>query len=166
MRSSQPSRIDDDSARVGRGLTFAGPSSRSLPPSLQSTSRRMAKTRRSNTTPELELRRELHRRGLRFRVDRPLLPDKRRRADIVFGPSRVAVFVDGCFWHGCPQHATWPATNEEFWREKIRANQLRDMDTNAQLESSNWLVIRVWEHEDPIDAASRVEREVMRRREG
>jgi DNA mismatch endonuclease (patch repair protein) len=124
----------------------------------------MAKTPHGNTTPELELRRELHARGLRFRIDRPVLPDKRRRADIVFGPSRVAIFVDGCFWHGCPEHATWPSTNEQFWREKIETNRQRDRDTNAQLEAGKWQVIRVWEHEDPVKAANQIEQAVRRRR--
>jgi DNA mismatch endonuclease (patch repair protein) len=124
----------------------------------------MAKVRRGGTAAELKLRRELHARGLRFRVDKPLLRDKRRRVDVVFGPSRIAVFVDGCFWHGCPEHATWPASNQEFWREKIETNRRRDADTNDQLAESGWRVIRVWEHEDPSEAADRIEAAVRRRR--
>jgi DNA mismatch endonuclease (patch repair protein) len=124
----------------------------------------MAKVRRGGTAAELKLRRELHARGLRFRVDKPLLRDKRRRVDVVFGPSRIAIFVDGCFWHGCPEHATWPASNQEFWREKIETNRRRDADTNDQLTESGWRVIRVWEHEDPSEAADRIEAAVRRRR--
>lgn len=166
MRSTRASRFDDDSAAADRGLTFAGPSSAGLDPSSKSASKRLSLVRRAGTTPELELRRELHARGLRFRVDRPLLEDKRRRVDIAFGPARVAVLVDGCFWHGCPQHVTWPATNKEFWREKIETNRLRDRDTNSQLEAQGWHVIRVWEHEDPATAADRVEKAVKHRRAG
>lgn len=117
----------------------------------------MTKVRRSGTTAELDLRRALHARGLRYRVDRPLLADKRRRADIVFGPARVAVFVDGCFWHGCPQHASWPTNNADFWQQKIDTNQRRDADTNTQLKATGWRVVRVWEHEDPSIAADQIE---------
>lgn len=124
----------------------------------------MSRTRRRDTKPELELRRVLHARGLRFRVDRPVLTDRRRRADIVFGPARVVVFVNGCFWHGCPEHASWPAKNEEFWREKIETNRLRDADTDEMLAHAGWEVLRVWEHEDPAAAADRVERIVRQRR--
>jgi DNA mismatch endonuclease (patch repair protein) len=93
-----------------------------------------------------------------------VLPAVRRRADVVFGPARVAVFVDGCFWHGCPDHATWPKNNAEFWREKIETNQLRDRDTDERLAAADWAVIRVWEHEDMAGAAARIERLVRRRR--
>jgi len=90
-------------------------------------------------------------------VNAPVLPDKRRRVDIAFLSARVAVFVDGCFWHGCPEHATWPASNADFWRQKIETNRRRDADTNAKLERAGWRVVRVWEHEDPSAAASRIE---------
>jgi DNA mismatch endonuclease (patch repair protein) len=113
----------------------------------------------------MALRRELHRRGLRFRIDRAVLADKRRRVDIVFGPTKVAVFVDGCFWHGCPIHATQPRSNNAFWQDKIATNQRRDRDTDSQLGAAGWMVIRVWEHEDPTDAASRIEDAVDQRRQ-
>lgn len=164
MRSTRSSRFDDSGTPADRGLTFGGPNSEDVKPSSEMASRRMASVRRGGTTPELELRRVLHARGLRFRVDRPLLQDKRRRVDIVFGPARVAVFVDGCFWHGCPEHATWPASNEEFWRQKIETNRQRDQDTNFQLEADGWHVVRIWEHEDPTVAADRVEHLVRGRR--
>lgn len=124
----------------------------------------MSRVGRRDTKPEIELRRDLHARGLRFRVDRALLPDRRRRADIVFGPAKVAVFVDGCFWHGCPQHATWPKANEAYWRDKIETNRLRDRDTDARLASLGWHVVRVWEHEDMHAAAERLEAIVRERR--
>lgn len=118
----------------------------------------MSRVGRRDTKPELELRRILHARGFRFRVDRAVLPDRRRRADIVFGPAKVAVFVDGCFWHGCPKHATWPKANEDYWREKIETNRLRDRDTNERLRALGWEPVRVWEHEDVITAADRLEK--------
>lgn len=123
----------------------------------------MSRTGRRDTKPELELRRVLHARGLRFRVDKSVLADRRRRPDIVFGPAKVVVFVDGCFWHGCPEHATWPTANADFWREKIETNRLRDRDSDARLAAEGWTVVRVWEHEDPAAAADRVERLVRQR---
>jgi DNA mismatch endonuclease (patch repair protein) len=101
---------------------------------------------------------------LRYRVDRPVLRELRRRPDIVFNPARVAVFVDGCFWHGCPQHATWPKHNADFWREKIETNRQRDVDTDLRFEGAGWQVVRVWEHEDVMAAADRIETLVRRRR--
>lgn len=93
-----------------------------------------------------------------------MLADRRRRVDIVFGPAKVAVLVDGCFWHGCPIHATQPRSNSSYWRDKIATNQRRDRDTDSQLEAAGWLVIRVWEHEDPAKSASRIEDVVRCRR--
>jgi DNA mismatch endonuclease (patch repair protein) len=127
------------------------------PPPASSTDalRRMTSQRQRDTKREMELRSLLHRRGLRFRVH-ALLPGLRRRSDIVFTRARVVVFVDGCFWHGCPEHGTWPKQNADWWREKIEANQRRDRDTDAKLRAAGWNVIRVWEHDDPIEAADRV----------
>lgn len=75
----------------------------------------------------------------------------------MFTRRKVAVFVDGCFWHGCPEHGTWPERNATFWREKILANKTRDADTNERLTDAGWIVIRIWEHEDPAVAADLVE---------
>lgn len=124
----------------------------------------MARVSRRDTRAELLLRRALHARGLRFRVDRAVLRDRRRRVDIVFGPSRVAVFVDGCFWHGCPEHATQSRSNSEFWRSKVEANKARDRDTDRRLADAGWLVVRIWEHEDPESAADRIEALIANRR--
>lgn len=124
----------------------------------------MARVRRRDTGPEIELRSHLHRLGLRFRVDRAVLANKRRRADIVFGPARVVVMVDGCFWHGCPEHGALPKRNAEFWREKLRRNKERDRETDAALIAAGWTVVRVWEHEDPAAAAAEIARVVDRRR--
>lgn len=112
----------------------------------------MSRQRIRDTAPEVALRRELHRRGLRYRVEFPL-PIPRRRADIAFPKRRVAIFVDGCFWHGCPVHVTSPKTNGDWWTKKLAANKCRDEDTNARLEAAGWVVVRMWEHEDPRIAA-------------
>jgi len=117
----------------------------------------MQATRRRDTAPEMALRRELYRRGLRYRVDVPVLPGLRRRADLVFSRQRVAVFVDGCFWHGCPQHGTQSRSNPDFWRNKISANMARDADTTRRLADSGWTVVRVWAHESPQTAAGQIE---------
>jgi len=88
----------------------------------------------------------------------------RSRADIVFGPARVAVFVDGCFWHGCPEHGTGPKNNAQWWAAKLAANRERDLRVNAELEAAGWMVFRVWEHESPVEAADRIEAIVWSRR--
>lgn len=126
----------------------------------------MSRLRQRDTTPERLLRSALHRRGLRFRVERPLDFDRRRRADLVFVTEKVAVFVDGCFWHSCPAHATVPRANRAFWVEKLRRNVVRDRDTDRRLAESGWTVVRVWEHEAPEAAADRVEAAVRGRRRG
>jgi DNA mismatch endonuclease (patch repair protein) len=117
----------------------------------------MQRQRRRDTVAELAIRRLLHGAGLRYRVDVPVLPGVRRRADIVFAGPRVAVFVDGCFWHCCPQHATYPARNAEWWQHKLAANVARDRDTDQRLAAAGWEVVRVWEHESPAEAAARIE---------
>ena len=120
------------------------------------TSRRMSRQRTRDTQPELLLRRELHRRGLRYRVDAPLPGMPRRRADILFSRAKVAVFVDGCFWHGCPEHRPSPTNNGDWWSVKLDRNIERDRDTDSHLQSLGWTVLRVWEHEDMAEAANRV----------
>jgi len=124
---------------------------------------RMSRQPSRDTLPELALRRELHRRGLRFRVHRRPIAGLRREADIVFGPARVAVFVMGCFWHGCPEHATWPRNNAAWWRDKLEKNRARDIDTANRLSEAGWTAVVVWEHESPRRAAARIERMVRRR---
>ncbi|NMN98509.1 DNA mismatch endonuclease Vsr [Antrihabitans stalactiti] len=128
-----------------------------MPSTDPATSARLAKQRRRDTAPEVALRRELHRRGLRFFVDRAPLPGLRRRADLVFPRLRVAVYVDGCFWHSCPQHATHPKNNADWWAAKLAANVARDRDTDARLAESGWQVVRVWEHVAPDVAADVVQ---------
>lgn len=116
----------------------------------------MQANRRRDTSPELLIRQILHRRGLRYRVDFAPGVDKRRRADIVFTRARVAVFIDGCFWHGCPSHFVQPKSNAEYWESKIETNRQRDRDTTARLEKAGWTVLRFWEHHDPVQAADAI----------
>jgi DNA mismatch endonuclease, patch repair protein len=120
----------------------------------------MQANRGRDTGPELAVRRRVHARGLRYRVDHPLPFDRRRRADIAFTRAKVAVFIDGCFWHGCPDHGTTPRTNSRFWSEKIARNRVRDAQTTERLCSAGWTVLRFWEHEDPATVALQVERAV------
>ena len=122
----------------------------------EATRRRMSRQARRDTRPELMLRRELHRRGLRYRVHRRPLPAVRREADVVFSRQRVAVFVDGCWWHRCPEHATVPKTNTAWWQEKLDRNVARDRETDRLLTDAGWQVIRIWEHETPSAAADKV----------
>ena len=136
------------------------------PPASSATVRvRMRSTLQRDTPAELRIRKLLHAMGLRYSVDAKPLEDSPRRADVVFRRARVAVFVDGCFWHGCPEHGTWPRANEAFWRTKILTNKERDADTNDRLRDRGWIVIRVWEHEEPSTAAKRIVRQVRLRLE-
>lgn len=118
----------------------------------------MLGNRRRDSSPELLLRRALHGMGLRFRVDLPIrVPDRRPiRPDVVFTRWRVAVFVDGCFWHSCPEHGRWPRTNATYWRAKMAVNHARDLEQTVALEAAGWRVLRIWEHESVVDAVPRV----------
>ncbi|WP_308208969.1 very short patch repair endonuclease [Actinokineospora globicatena] len=124
----------------------------------------MRANRGRDTGPELALRSAIHARGLRYRVNFRPLPEVRRTADIVFTAQRIAVFLDGCYWHGCPDHHRPASKNSEFWSTKIAGNRARDADTDERLTSQGWTVIRVWEHEDSALAADRVEAAVRDRR--
>lgn len=124
----------------------------------------MLANRSSNTAPELALRRELHRRGHRYRVHAAPVPGLRCRPDIVFGPARVAVFVHGCFWHRCPIHATAPKANHGYWEQKLARTVARDRRNEEALAAAGWHVVVVWEHERASDAAERVENALRRRR--
>ncbi len=123
----------------------------------------MRANRRRDTGPELALRKTLHRLGHRYRVDFPIRPSGGRlvRPDIVFPARRIAVYIDGCFWHGCPTHGTRSATNRRYWDEKIAANQARDARITAALEADGWTVLRFWEHDDPGDAARLISSSVL-----
>ncbi|XHF25926.1 very short patch repair endonuclease [Corallococcus exercitus] len=125
------------------------------PASTPEARRRLQELPRKDTVPELALRSALHRLGLRFRVNIAPIPG-RRRADVVFRRAQVAVYVDGCFWHGCPTHLRVPRTNREFWEAKFAYNRRRDADTDRQLARAGWRSVRVWEHESPDQAALKV----------
>lgn len=116
----------------------------------------MRANRRRDTGPEIALRRELHRRGLRFRVDYAPMAGLRSKADIVFTRARVAVFIDGCFWHACPEHGNLPRANRDWWRIKLEATVARDRRNEQILREAGWHVIRVWEHEPVQVAADRI----------
>ncbi|MFD0594035.1 very short patch repair endonuclease [Catellatospora coxensis] len=109
-----------------------------------------------DTRPELMLRSAVHALGLRYRVSMRPLPGVRRTADLVFPRAKVAVFLDGCFWHGCPEHHTKAKTNAAFWAEKVQRTRQRDQETDLRLIESGWLPLRVWEHEQTAQAAQRV----------
>jgi DNA mismatch endonuclease (patch repair protein) len=128
-----------------------------------STQRSMSANRSRDTGPERALRSAIHRRGLRFRLQTQPLPGSSQKADLVFRPARVAVFVDGCFWHSCPVHGTRPRANAEWWREKLDRVVAKDRETDKTLREADWASVRVWEHEDPEGAADRVERLVRAR---
>ncbi|WP_308198464.1 very short patch repair endonuclease [Actinomadura terrae] len=123
----------------------------------------MRGNRSRDTKPELALRSAVHSLGLRYRIDRRPIPEIRRTADLVFVGAKVAVFSDGCFWHGCPEHHRPAKRNSEFWSAKIERNRERDRETERKLSEAGWMVVRVWEHEDPVEAATRV-REIVRSR--
>jgi len=113
----------------------------------------MRGNRSRDTRPEMAVRSAVHRRGLRYRVSARPLPDVRRSADLVFPSAQVAVFVDGCYWHGCPEHYVPSLSNQQYWITKIDKNRARDADTNARLVAHGWLPVRIWAHEDPEQAA-------------
>lgn len=123
----------------------------------------MRRVRSRDTSPEMALRRELHRRGLRYSLRRRLPGSP----DIVFVSAGAAVFIDGCFWHGCPQHCRRPSSNRDYWLPKIERNMRRDRRVDAELKEAGWRVIRLWEHEvkeSPRRCAARIEPVVRARR--
>ncbi|MFJ6053102.1 very short patch repair endonuclease [Streptomyces sp. NPDC092307] len=125
-------------------------------PSSPSVSARMSRQARRNTTPELAVRRLLHAAGLRYRLQVKVPGMPRRTIDIAFPGAKIAVFLDGCFWHGCPEHATQPKSNAQWWREKLDKNMARDRETSELLAAAGWTVLRFWEHETPESVAARV----------
>jgi DNA mismatch endonuclease (patch repair protein) len=117
----------------------------------------MRGNRKRDTRPEMRLRSKLHRAGLRFRVQRQLaIGDISVRPDVVFGPTKVAVLLDGCFWHGCPEHGTRPTSNAWYWEPKLGLNRRRDQAVDEALKLVGWSVARIWEHEAPSAAVAKV----------
>ncbi len=128
---------------MGQSSAIAAP-----PATNAATRRSMQSNRRADTKPEVLLRSLLHRAGLRFRKDKYIKLEPRGvKVDVVFSKARVAVFMDGCFWHRCPEHGTMPTRNHEYWRAKFQRNIERDQRTNKELRRLGWTVLRVWEHE-------------------
>lgn len=139
-------------------------SARQPPPSSDSVSRRMSIHPRRDTGPELAIRRILHASGERFRVCVPVPGHPRRTIDIAFTRAKLAVFVDGCFWHGCPVHGQLPAANREWWVTKLSRNRERDSETTGALIAAGWFVLRFWEHDAPDEAARVITAELSRQR--
>lgn len=126
--------------------------------------RNMQAIRSRDTKPERLIRRLVHANGLRYRVAARPLPDLRRTADMVFRPAKVAVFIDGCYWHGCPEHYVSPKTNPGYWSEKVARNVARDRDTDERLSAAGWLVLRFWEHQSSDACALSIISAVRERR--
>lgn len=156
--------VTDGGRRVARGVESASgivpgaslPVPQVVPPhpgsSSAQVSARMSQASRRDTQPEIRVRRLLHAQGLRYRVAYPFPGYRRRTIDIAFTRVRIAVFIDGCFWHGCPEHGTRPRANSDWWATKITANRSRDEDSTRLLIDLGWEVLRFWEHQDPEEA--------------
>lgn len=130
----------------------------------EATTALMRRFRSRDTAPEFAIRRRLHAAGLRYRVHQTVPGFPRRSVDITFPKQKVAVFIDGCYWHACPEHGKVPARNSGWWAEKLQRNVERDAETNLALDRAGWTVIRVWEHEDPSEVAAHIERAIRRAR--
>ncbi|MBB3662605.1 DNA mismatch endonuclease (patch repair protein) [Prauserella sediminis] len=147
--------MTDDKAAVARERARA--SGRHPHPTSEGRSRNMRAIKRTDTKPEIRLRQRLHALGFRFRKDYRLdLPGGRVRPDVVFTRRKVAVFVDSCFWHVCPEHGRTPTSNDWYWTPKLRRNVERDRRADRMLAEADWAVVRVWEHEPPDEALQRV----------
>jgi DNA mismatch endonuclease (patch repair protein) len=121
----------------------------------------MQSNRSRDTKPELAVRHELFRRGFRYRVALAPLKGVRRTVDIAFPRQHIAVLIDGCFWHGCPEHHRSPHAHSDYWSEKVRRNAERDAETTAMLQDAGWTVLRFWEHETPTDVADAISATVL-----
>ncbi|MGQ4351715.1 very short patch repair endonuclease [Streptomyces drozdowiczii] len=139
-------------------------------PSSPAVSARMSRQASRDTAPEVAVRKLLHASGYRYRLNERVPHMSRRTIDIAFTRAKVAVFLDGCFWHGCPEHATQPKSNAEWWRQKLERNMARDAETTAHLVAEGWTVLRFWEHQAPVQVADTVaevvDREKSARRTG
>lgn len=133
-------------------------------PSSPDVSARMSRQASRDTAPEVAVRKLLHASGYRYRLNERVPHMSRRTIDIAFTRAKVAVFLDGCFWHGCPEHATQPKSNAEWWRQKLDRNMARDVETTAHLVAEGWAVLRFWEHQSPVQVAEQVAEVVDRRK--
>ena len=148
-------RADQTAADTAMATTGSGTSASWA--TSPATRRSMQANRRRDTRPELAIRRLVHARGLRYRVDARPLPAARYTADMIFTGARVAVFIDGCWWHGCAEHYRPPASNAAYWSGKVTRNRERDRLADETLTAAGWTVLRIWEHETPESAACRIE---------
>src|SRR5438034_5314574 len=123
--------------------------------------RRMERARQRDTSIEVALGRELRVLGLSFESNVVPVAGIRSRPDVLFPTSRIAVFVNGCFWHGCPAHGTWPKHNAAWWRAKIEANRARDLKNDEMLATAGWIVLRYWEHDDPSVVAQEIAQQIQ-----
>ena len=155
LSGSPPSGMDGIALSSLPGPRSKFPSSPA--PSTHTARQTMRANRRRDTKPELQVRRRLHASGLRYRVDLRVSTSVATRPDIVFTRRRVAVFIDGCFWHSCPVHGTRPAANADYWTQKLARNHERDIAQTAALTSAGWRVLRFWEHEDASRVAEMIE---------
>lgn len=152
--------IDDDGTQAEQRLR----SERTPPASTPGIRKSMRSNRRVDTKPEVALRRALHSRGLRFRKDLGIqLHKTKARPDIVFSRVKVAVFQDGCWWHGCSEHGMRPKRNADFWNRKLDETMERDQRVTGALTEAGWTVIRIWEHEPVAEAADRIAQAVRER---
>lgn len=127
----------------------------------------MQGNRSRDTQAEMAVRRLVHAMGMRYRVNIRPVPSLRRTADLVFTRAKIAVFIDGCFWHGCPEHHRRPSANSDYWTAKVERNRQRDTATNTALSEEGWTVLRFWEHEPPEEVAQTIrDRVVSVRRHG
>ncbi|WP_206307706.1 very short patch repair endonuclease [Streptomyces sp. A0958] len=133
-------------------------------PSSPAVSARMSRQASRDTAPEVAVRKLLHASGYRYRLNERVPHMSRRTIDIAFTRAKVAVFLDGCFWHGCPEHATQPRSNAEWWRQKLDRNMARDAETTAHLVAEGWTVMRFWEHQAPAQVAEKVAEAVDRKK--
>lgn len=146
--------MSESNSQIERGLSWASS------PAVRNS---MLGNKSKDTKPELVIRRHLHAAGLRYRVHARPIKNWNRRADIVFPKAKIAVFVNGCFWHGCLEHYTAPKTNSEYWAPKIRRNVERDTETFLRLKSEGWLVIPIWEHENLDKKSEKVAVKIRKR---
>ena len=156
-KSSLPWRfIPRDATEAGRPVIATAKGKDESWASSEGVRRSMRANKGRDTKPELRIRSAVHALGMRYHVNARPLPQLRRTADLLFTKARIAVFVDGCFWHGCPEHHSVSKTNADYWAEKVRTNRLRDAATDQALREAGWSVVRIWEHEPVESAANRI----------
>jgi DNA mismatch endonuclease (patch repair protein) len=156
----------NDTSRNPRGTVVATQLPMGSWASTPAVRRVMQGNKSRDTKPEIAVRSAVHALGMRYRVSARPLRHLRRTADLVFRNARVAVFVDGCFWHGCPEHHAPPKTNAGYWATKIQGNKSRDEDTTEQLRMKGWTVLRFWSHEEPLSVATQIAEAVVKIRAG